>query len=195
MTADPSEKDAFTKTEDAGLYLACSFLLLAILYLDWKLPLGVAIAVLYNTVVLVALQSNRKKFILAVAIVASLFTICPVFQKTPIDEMWKAVCNRSLALFSIWVACYLGLQKKNLEEKRANTLRERERAWEEVRVLRGFLPICASCKRIRDYEGSWTLIEKYISEHSEAEFSHGLCPECTRKLFPDYFPDKARTED
>lgn len=195
MTADPSEKEPFTKAEDVGLYLACSFLLLAILYLDWKLPLGVAIAVLYNTVVLVALQSNRKKFILAVAIVASLFTIYPIFQKNIIDEMWKAVCNRSLALFSIWVAYYLGLQKKSLEEKRANTLREREKAWEEVRVLRGFLPICASCKRIRDYEGSWTLLEKYISEHSEAEFSHGLCPECTRKLFPDYFPDKARTED
>jgi len=161
--------------------------MVAILYLDLQLPLGIAVAILYSGVVLLALWSSNRRFIIVVAIVASLFTIGPLLHKEPIDEMSKAVLNRCLAVFSLWVACYLGLQKQVLEEKRASILREREKALEEVRVLRGFLPICASCKRIRDYQGSWTLLEKYISEHSEAEFSHGLCPDCTKKLFPDLF--------
>jgi hypothetical protein len=53
----------------------------------------------------------------------------------------------------------------------------------EINTLRGFLPICANCKKIRDDRGYWTQIEIYISKHSEAEFSHGLCPECMVKLY------------
>jgi hypothetical protein len=48
------------------------------------------------------------------------------------------------------------------------------------------LPICASCKKIRDDNGYWTQIEGYVRDHSEAEFSHGLCPECAEKLYPEY---------
>lgn len=186
MPAKAAGKHALMKTESFGLYLACAALMIAILYLDLQLPLGIAAAILYSGVVLLSLGSTNRKFILVVAIVASLFTIGPFFIKSPIDDIGKAAANRGLALFSLWVACYLGLQKQVLEEKRAKMLTEREKALEEVRVLRGFLPICAACKRIRD-QGSWTLLEKYLSEHSEAEFSHGLCPDCTQKLFPDLF--------
>ena len=55
----------------------------------------------------------------------------------------------------------------------------------EVKVLSGFLPICASCKKIRDDKGYWNKLEAYIREHSEVEFSHSICPECARKLYPD----------
>jgi hypothetical protein len=51
--------------------------------------------------------------------------------------------------------------------------------------LTGFLPICASCKKIRDDKGYWEQVEVYIRDHSEAEFSHGICPECMKKLYPD----------
>lgn len=195
MPAKPAGKNALTVKESFGLYLACAALMVAILYLDLQLPLGIAVAILYSGVVLLSLGSTNRKFILVVAIVASLFTIGPFFIKSPIDDIGKAVANRGLALFSLWVACYLGLQKQVLEEKRAKMLTEREKALEEVRVLRGFLPICAACKRIRDYQGSWTLLEKYLSEHSEAEFSHGLCPDCTKKLFPDLFDNKEGSEE
>ena len=53
-----------------------------------------------------------------------------------------------------------------------------------VKILRGLLPICASCKKVRDDKGYWKQIETYITEHSEAEFSHGLCPDCIEKLYP-----------
>lgn len=65
---------------------------------------------------------------------------------------------------------------------------ERERLIEELRkTLRGFLPICSSCKKIRLDEGSWQQIESYIRAHSDAEFSHGICPECAKSLYPEHW--------
>jgi len=67
-------------------------------------------------------------------------------------------------------------------------LREKERLQDslaKINKLSGLLPICASCKKIRDDKGYWSQIEFYIRDHSEAEFSHGICPECAKKLYPD----------
>ena len=74
-------------------------------------------------------------------------------------------------------------------QKRANALLEEKNlalkeAMANVKVLRGLLPICAGCKKIRNDSGSWSVIEGYISDHSEAEFSHGICPDCQQKLYP-----------
>jgi hypothetical protein len=60
----------------------------------------------------------------------------------------------------------------------------------QIKVLKGLLPICASCKKIRDDTGYWQQMESYIREHSEVEFSHGICPDCMRKLYPDYVKRK-----
>ena len=67
-------------------------------------------------------------------------------------------------------------------------LSQRIRAIEKtiVDAIGGLLPICAHCKKIREDDGSWVSIEKYISDHSEAEFSHGLCPDCVQELYPQY---------
>jgi hypothetical protein len=67
-------------------------------------------------------------------------------------------------------------------------LSQRIRAIEKtmINTLGAFLPICANCKRIRENNGSWTPIDSYISDHSETEFSHSICPECTKKLYPEY---------
>ena len=58
------------------------------------------------------------------------------------------------------------------------------RQLEEIKTLRGLVPICAKCKSVRDDSGFWQSIEIYVSEHSEAEFSHSLCPECKDELYP-----------
>jgi hypothetical protein len=55
----------------------------------------------------------------------------------------------------------------------------------EIKTLKGFIPICANCKKIRDDKGYWNQLETYIAEHTDAKFSHGICPECVRKLYPD----------
>ena len=75
---------------------------------------------------------------------------------------------------------------ENVEARRL-ILREKE---SEIKQLRGMLPICASCKKIRDDKGYWSQIETYIKKHSEAEFTHGICPECMRKLYPEYSDDQ-----
>lgn len=60
-------------------------------------------------------------------------------------------------------------------------------ALDEIKTLRGILPICAYCKQIRTDAGMWVQIEKYVREHTEAEFSHGVCPDCLRRRFPDIY--------
>ncbi|MBC8204596.1 hypothetical protein ISS30_06570 [bacterium] len=59
----------------------------------------------------------------------------------------------------------------------------------EIRILSGMLPICSNCKKIRDDEDCWKQMEVYISEHSEAVFTHSFCPECMKKLYPDFVKD------
>lgn len=84
------------------------------------------------------------------------------------------------------------LEKENLERKQAQEALEEEKkklqdALMEIKTLSGLLPICASCKKIRDDSGYWNQIEIYISDHSDATFSHGICPECKINLYPEYF--------
>jgi hypothetical protein len=68
-------------------------------------------------------------------------------------------------------------------EKRLNA--ELLRALTEIKRLKGLLPICASCKKIRKEDGSWEQIESYVTKRTDAQFTHGYCPECARTLFPD----------
>jgi hypothetical protein len=76
--------------------------------------------------------------------------------------------------------------KENLE----STNKELERALSDIKQLSGMLPICSSCKKIRNDKGYWQQIETYIRDHSEAEFSHSICPDCATKLYPDIFNKK-----
>jgi PAS domain S-box-containing protein len=76
--------------------------------------------------------------------------------------------------------------RKQYEDERERLIVDLQEALAKVRTLSGMLPICASCKRIRNDEGYWQQIELYISEHSDTVFSHGVCPECAQKLYPDF---------
>ncbi len=66
---------------------------------------------------------------------------------------------------------------------------ELEQVLREVKVLRGLIPICAKCKKVRTDSGDWQQLEVYIQEHSEAEFSHGVCQECMKAIYPDILKD------
>lgn len=72
-----------------------------------------------------------------------------------------------------------------LEEERERLIQELQEALAKVKSLSGLLPMCASCKRIRDFQGYWEQVEAYISAHSDAEFSHSICPDCREKLYPE----------
>ncbi len=79
------------------------------------------------------------------------------------------------------------LHRLNAELQARNA--ELEEALAKVKLLSGLLPICASCKKIRDDDGYWQQVEVYIKEHSEAEFSHGICPDCMQRLYPEFYED------
>ena len=78
-------------------------------------------------------------------------------------------------------------ERRQMEEEREKLIRELKDALANVKTLSGLLPICSSCKKIRDDKGYWNQIESYIRDRSEAEFTHGICPKCAKKLYPDFF--------
>jgi DNA-binding response OmpR family regulator len=79
--------------------------------------------------------------------------------------------------------------RKAREQELLMRTQELERALREVKVLRGLIPICAKCKRVRTDTGNWQQLEVYIQDHSEAEFSHGVCQVCMKEVYPDIFKD------
>jgi PAS domain S-box-containing protein len=76
-------------------------------------------------------------------------------------------------------------QRKEAENEREHLILDLQDALSQIHTLGGLLPICASCKKIRDEEGRWNHIESYIQSHSEAEFTHSFCPDCVRTLYPE----------
>jgi hypothetical protein len=96
------------------------------------------------------------------------------------DERWiQGLCSR-----------IIDEEGRNLGVRGSNRdITSLKRTESEVKRLRGILPICASCKKVRDDKGYWFQVEEYIRDHSEAEFSHSLCPECARKVWPE-MPDE-----
>ncbi len=86
--------------------------------------------------------------------------------------------------------------RDNLEQAVRERTKDLQAALDNVKTLSGMLPICSSCKKIRNDDGYWSQIEEYIRQHSDAEFSHGICPECAARLYPDLFhPKEKGSED
>lgn len=84
--------------------------------------------------------------------------------------------------------------KRRAEEEKERLIIELREALANVKTLTGLLPICANCKKIRNDDGYWTMVETYLSAHSDAEFSHGICPDCGTKLYGDLYVDPRSEE-
>ena len=104
----------------------------------------------------------------------------------PCHVCMEAVASRSGQECRVAVMDITGLKQAQAEQERL--IAELQAALAQVKTLSGLLPICASCKKIRDDRGYWTQIESYIRSHSDAQFTHGICPECIRKLYPGLEP-------
>ena len=74
------------------------------------------------------------------------------------------------------------VEQKRAEEALDEERRRLQQALDEVKTLRGIVPICANCKKIRDDKGYWNQVEQFVSDHTEAEFSHGICPDCAQRI-------------
>jgi len=81
-------------------------------------------------------------------------------------------------------------ERKQIEEERERLIKELQDALADVKTLSGLVPICANCKQIRDDKGFWMQVESYIQERSQARFSHGICPDCMKKLYPEFIPEE-----
>jgi PAS domain S-box-containing protein len=103
-------------------------------------------------------------------------------------ELWSSVVydinNNPVAL--VGVARDI-TERKRAEKTREKLITELREALTEVKALSGLLPICSNCKKIRDDKGYWTQVETYIAKHTDATFTHGICPDCTKELFPDVY--------
>ena len=76
-------------------------------------------------------------------------------------------------------------ERRAAERERESLIQQLQDALAKVKTLSGLLPICAACHKIRDQQGSWHGLELYIRNHTEADFTHGICPECRRRLYPE----------
>ena len=181
-------KNEIHDNSDTKTILICLILTIVIFIIDLLTPLGVSAGIPYILVILISLWAHRIKLPYYWAIGGSTLTIIGFFLSPNGGELWKSLINRSLVIFAIWAVAILSVQRKIIYE-------EKEKALLEIKVLKGFLPICASCKKIRDDQGRWNRIESYISDRSEAKFSHGICPECAKILYPeiDLYKDNENT--
>ncbi len=101
----------------------------------------------------------------------------------------KIIKNEAGATVRIYGANQDITERKRAEEERERLILELKEALAQVKTLSGLLPICACCKKIRNSKGIWEEMESYIRDRSEADFSHGICPECAAKLYPEYTKD------
>ena len=87
-------------------------------------------------------------------------------------------------------------ERRQAEAERERLIVELREALAKVKTLSGLLPVCANCKKVRDDQGYWNLIELYLEDHSEVDISHGICPDCARELYPEVYESlKAREAD
>jgi hypothetical protein len=100
----------------------------------------------------------------------------------------------SFALFNGVIGIYYA-KIKQIKLAREELISKLQNALDEVKKLSGMLPICSSCKKIRDDEGYWQQIEVYIRDHSEADFTHGICNGCVKELYPELYPQFKKEMD
>ncbi|MFZ5796996.1 MAG: Tll0287-like domain-containing protein [Desulfobulbaceae bacterium] len=112
----------------------------------------------------------------------------------------RQIVNLGLSYLGIWLIGILAigscaLRMNTHEKERSALIAQLQESLHEVKTLSGLLPICCSCKSIRDDKGYWKEVEKYMSEHADVKFTHGICPACTRKLYPELFGGTGQEPD
>jgi hypothetical protein len=138
--------------------------IVAIFVIDIFVPIGVTVAVLFVVPVYLSGWLPQRQALWLSSLAATLLIPLAALLSPPGGDPWIAWTNRLLAMIAVWLVLAVSLTQRRLST--------------EIKSLQGLLPICASCKKIRDERGQWQGLELYIRDHSEADFTHGLCPLC-----------------
>jgi K+-sensing histidine kinase KdpD len=109
-----------------------------------------------------------------------------IFSSHPYSSVFFAIWNTAIRLLSFLIVAYTTSKLRFLLTEERKLSKNLKDALAQIKTLSGLIPICASCKKIRDDQGYWNRLETYIQDHSEAEFSHGICPDCMKKLYGDF---------
>ncbi len=172
------------------LYFTCGGLCLVIFLADLAIPRGIAFGVLYVVPVLWSIWDPKTRLTYVLWVTSSMLIVLDYFFSVLGPSISESYINVALSLLAVWSTSALVINWKIVHEGREKQIAAvKESILSEVEILRGLLPICASCKKIRDDKAYWRQVEQYVSEHSEAEFSHSICPDCVRKLYPEYADD------
>jgi hypothetical protein len=159
-----------------GRFLLYGFGLIAAGLIDAATPEGVADWLIELILAWVASVTGSMRELVAVAAVGTLVIAVGLFTSPrSAAPIWMDLANRAGAIATVWGLVQVTAKRRAAEEDRRKMTRK-------VRALEGLLPICAGCKSIRTPEGAWRSLEFYLSEHSEAQLTHGLCPKCAAKF-------------
>jgi hypothetical protein len=156
------------------------------LALDALTPLDLNLAVFQVVLVWSATFWTSRRELIVVAIVCSIFVVLPFWLSPRIRPVtWMDETNVLLHLAVVWAITQVALRRKGADEARRKAAQALAEAQATVRVLSGLLPICAWCKKIRNDDGTWQQLEVYIRSHSQAEFTHGACEECSAHVLSE----------
>ena len=144
-------------------------LVAGILVLDVMVPLNLA-GMLYVALVIISLWSPKRTFTFTVAGACTALILFDYHHTPSQNATALTIANRGLAFLAIWATAVLSL------------LRTKDH--EDLNILMTLLPLCATCKKIRDTRGVWHQLEQYLKDNSSMEFSRSLCPECRKKWVP-----------
>ena len=128
---------------------------------------------------------EKRAAIVIAFISAATWFIADYFLATHYSSSFYSFWNSALGLIAfLLIAVLIATIRRSLDHEKKVTA-ELQHSLDHIKRLSGMLPICASCKKIRNDKGYWEQIEHYIAERSETEFTHGLCPECAKRLYPE----------
>lgn len=129
------------------------------------------------------------------AITVGIITLAEALTGKIFDHILLEFWNASMRIGFYLVVIFILSRLRSTMQERSDVIRELRDTLKEVKELRGILPICSSCKKIRTDEGYWQNVDEYISHRTNAEFSHGLCNECAKKLHPQFYDKATKKKD
>lgn len=153
------------------LPLFIGVLIAGIFLADFLTPTGVIVSILYPIPVYLTRFLRPLRVVPASAALCTALTVITWYASPLAGIPWIVMMNRLLVVCLIWGTAYLTAQ---------------------IKILYGYIRVCSACKKIQDDGGRWVAWELYISRHSEADFTHGMCEECGLKLYPEAFTAVSR---
>ena len=149
----------------------------ALAILDWMMPEMDGLEVVRR---IRALQTDRPPYLIILTAKGEKADIIAGLEAGANDYLSKPVDPGELR-----ARIEVGRRMVAMQDALATKVDELRQALDHVKTLRGIVPICANCKKIRDDQGYWNQVEVYVRDHTEASFSHGICPDCIAKLYPE----------